>query len=169
MSIKDICKDKVFEKVYFTYAKDLKRFLFLKFGDLESAEDVMQETFLKLWKNCHKVSFEKVKSYLFTLANNAFLDIKKHEKVVRKHRENNNLSHSTSESPEYLMIEEEFLEKIEQAIAGLTDKQREVFILGKIEKKKYKEIAEELGISIKAVEKRMINALANIRKQIGHF
>ncbi len=169
MSIKDICKEKVFEKVYFTYAKDLKMFLFLKFGDLESAEDVMQETFLKLWKNCHKVSFEKVKSYLFTLANNAFLDIKKHEKVVRKHRENNNLSHSTSESPEYLMIEEEFLEKIEQAIAGLTDKQREVFILGKIEKKKYKEIAEELGISIKAVEKRMINALANIRKQIGHF
>jgi len=167
--LKDICKEKIFKEVYSKYAKDLKRFLFLKFQDLETAEDVMQETFLKLWKNCHKVIFSKVKSYLFTLGNNAFLDIKKHEKIVKNHQKTNNFSHSTIQTPEYLMIEEEFLEKIEKAIENLTDKQREVFVLGKIEKKKYKEIAEELGISIKAVEKRMMAALIKIREEIGHF
>ena len=169
MRREDLCDEKRFEAVFFQYAKDLKRYLFLKFQDLESAEDVVQETFLKLWKNCREVSPEKVRSYLFTLANNAFLDIKKHEKVVRNFAKRNDEVKFTSETPEFLMIEEEFLEKIEQAVAGLPPKQREVFVMAKIEKKKYKEIAAELGISVKAVEKRMTAALAQIREKIGYF
>jgi RNA polymerase sigma-70 factor (ECF subfamily) len=163
----NICKDHVYEQVFKTYSKDLKRFLYFKFNDMASAEDVLQESFIKLWNNCAKVEFKKVKSYLFTIANNAFLDIKKHEKVVRLHQEAN-VSNETSVSPEFIMLEEEFLSKIERVIASLPEKQREVFILSKIEKKKYREIAEQLGISVKAVEKRMRNALIVVREQIGN-
>ena len=158
----NICKPKIFEMVFKTHAKDLKRFLYFKYKDLETAEDVMQDSFVKLWQNCSKVSLEKVKSYLFTLGNNQFLNIKKHEQVIRK----NNFRHTkstTNESPEFLMIEKEYLTKIENAIANLPEKQREVFVMSKIEKKKYREIAEILNISVKAVEKRMHGALLKMR------
>ena len=54
-------------------------------------------------------------------------------------------------------------------IANLSEKQREVFLLNRIEKKKYKEIAEMLGISVKAVEKRMHGALKSLREEINFF
>ncbi len=165
----NLCKEEVFERVYFKMVKELKRFLFIKFQDMETAEDVVQDTFLKLWQNCHKVPIEKVKSYLFTVANRAFLDIKKHEKVVLNYQKKKNDEKINYQSAENIIISEEFLNKIEQAIEGLTEKQRQVFIMAKIEKKKYKEIARELNISVKAVEKRMMNALAGIRKQIKDF
>ena len=161
--LKNICNSKTFEEVFKTHAKDLKRFLYFKFQDLETAEDVMQDSFIKLWQNCAKVPFEKAKSYLFTIGNNQFLNIKKHEKVVRK----NNFRHlknATNESPEYLLIEQEYLVKVENAIDSLTAKQKEVFLLSKIEKLKYKEIAFKLDISVKAVEKRMHKALLTMRQ-----
>jgi RNA polymerase sigma-70 factor (ECF subfamily) len=164
--IVDICKEKGFDKVFNTYAKDLKRFLYFKFNDMSSAEDVLQETFIKLWNNCSKVVYSKVKSYLYTIANNTFLDIKRHEVIVRKHQKNF-VNYNTSESPEFLMIEEEFLLKVEHIIANLPKKEREVFLLSRIEKKKYKEIAEKLEISIKTVEKRMHGALLVMREKLG--
>lgn len=163
--LKNICKPKIFKFIFKTYAKELKRFLYFKFNDLETAEDVMQDTFIKLWKNCGKVSYEKVKSYLFTVGNNLFINIKKHEQVIRKNR-HRYVKNTTNESPEFLLIEKEFLTKIENAIANLTPKQREVFLLSRVEKKKYKEISVLLDISVKAVEKRMHNALIKMRKVI---
>ena len=108
---KNICNQASFLQVYETYAKDLKRFLFFKTQDIQSAEDLMQEAFIKLWKNCKKVENEKVKSFLFTIANNLFLNQVKHLKIVQEHHsdlpKNNN-----NESPEYIMMESEFLEKL---------------------------------------------------------
>ena len=74
----------------------------------------------------------------------------------------------TNESPEFILLEKEFMEKLETTIANLPDKQREVFLLNRIEKKKYKEIAEMLNISTKAVEKRMHQALVIMRQEIGN-
>jgi RNA polymerase sigma-70 factor (ECF subfamily) len=59
--------------------------------------------------------------------------------------------------------------KLKKAISDLPIKQREVFLLSRMEKKKYKEIAEITGISIKAVEKRMSLALMALRKTIGNI
>ena len=162
----NICKIKVFDQVFNTYANDLKRFLFFKYQDMASAEDVLQETFIKLWNNCNKVTLEKVKSYLYTLANNAFLDIKKHENVVRKYQKSF-VNYNTSEDPEFLMIENEYLTKVEAILNALPPKQKEVFLLSRMEKKKYKEIAKILDISIKTVEKRMHDAFVVIKEKLG--
>ena len=148
------------------YAKDLKRFIFFKTQDIDAAEDILQDTFIKLWDNCDNVNYSSVKSYLYAVANNSFLNKVKHDKVVSKYQDGHQLK-VTNESPEFVLLEKEFLEKIEAAIEALPEKQREVFLLSRLEKKKYAEISEMLGISVKAVEKRMHSALKTMREKIG--
>jgi RNA polymerase sigma-70 factor (family 1) len=164
--LKNVCHEKVFESIFNTHAKNLKRYILSKTRDPDVAEDIIQDTFVKIWEDCEKVLFDTVKSYLYTIANNLFLNIIKHHKVVQTHQKEF-VKTSTNESPEFLMLEEEFLIKLEKTIADLPEKQREVFLLNRIEKKKYKEIADQLGISVKAVEKRMHGALLVLREKIG--
>ena len=163
----NICESKIFEDVYNMYAKDIRRFLFFKTQDLDKAEDILQEVFIKLWENCSKVDYDKVKSYIYSIANNMFLNEVKHQKVVQNYNKHNK-NESTNESPEFIMLEKEFLEKLESTIATLPEKQREVFLMNRIEKKKYNDIALHLDISVKAVEKRMHQALVVMRKEIGN-
>nr|WP_321228188.1 RNA polymerase sigma-70 factor [uncultured Psychroserpens sp.] len=163
-----ICQEKTFETVYKQYSKELRRFIFFKTQDLDKAEDILQETFIKLWDNCGKVNYDSVKGYLYTIATNTFLNTIKHDKVVRKHQDAL-VMHKNNESPEFIMLEKEFMDKLERTIDALPEKQKEVFLLSRIEKKKYKEIADQLDISVKAVEKRMHLALVVIREKIGNI
>lgn len=165
---KNVCDEQVFESIFNSHAKDIKRFIFSKTRDAEVAEDIVQDAFVKIWEDCEKVLFDTVKNYLYTIANNLFLNIVKHNKIVHAHQQTNGKT-STNESPEFLVLEEEFLIKLEKAIEDLPEIQREVFLLNRIEKKKYKDIAEELGITVKAVEKRMHGALLVLREKIGNI
>jgi len=162
----EVCEPDVFDNIYKTNANNLRNFLYYKYGDLKAAEDIVQESFIKLWVNCTKVAIEKAKSFLFTVANNLFIDIKRHEKIVLKYQ-NNIKSAVDKETPEFIMQEKEFMDKLQNTIGTLPNKQREVFLLNRIDKKTYNEIAEILQISVKAVEKRMQKALIIVRKEIG--
>lgn len=164
----NICDSKTFEVIFKTYAKDIRSFLFFKTQDIQAAEDILQDVFVKLWNNCSNVSFDKVKSYLYSIANNVFINQVKHLKVVQNYKQHHK-KESTNESPEFILLEKEFLEKLETTIVRLPEKQREVFLLSRIEKKKYKEIAVQLNISVKAVEKRMHQALVTMRQEIGNI
>ncbi len=164
---RSVCESEVFSAIYKNNANDLRNYLYYKFGDLETAEDLVQESFIKLWKNCVKVIFQKAKSYLFTVATNMFIDKKRHEKVVLNYQKQNK-NHIDNQSPEFLFEEKEFMKKLQFTLGNLPDKQREVFLLNRIDNKTYKEISEMLNISVKAVEKRMHNALKIVRKEIGN-
>ena len=166
--MKSVCDSKVFEEIYTDYAKALYNFAFYKCGSSAQAEDLVQEAFIKMWNNCAKVIFNKAKSFLFTVTNNLFLNEVAHKKVVLNYRKKPIKTH-TDESPEYILEEKEFLNKLQGAIASLKEGQRIVFLMNRIDKKTYKEIAEMLGVSVKAVEKRMHLALLQLRKTIGNI
>ncbi|RZJ31778.1 MAG: sigma-70 family RNA polymerase sigma factor [Flavobacterium sp.] len=161
-----ICDEIIFSGFFKGSVRALRNYLYYKFGNEEQANDITQEAFIKLWENCKNVEPEKAKSFLYTVANNATLNQIAHQKVVLKYAKDANIPHATSQSPEYLAEEEEFKIKLENAIAGLTEAQRTAFLLNRIEGKKYQEIAEMFGISVKAVEKRISGALAALRKEI---
>jgi len=163
-----VCEEKVFESAFSTYAETLRNFIYYKCGDTDQADDLVQEAFIKLWNNCAKVPFEKAKSFLYTVINNAFLNEVAHRKVKLRYRQNSSAG-ITHESPDFILREKEFQQQLEDAIAKLSEKQREVFLLNRIDKKKYYEIAEMLNISVKAVEKRMHAALVSLRKDIEYF
>ena len=67
------------------------------------------------------------------------------------------------------MQESEFKLRLEQAISELPETQREVFLMNRIDKLTYAEIAERLGVSVKAIEKRMGKALKHMRLKIKLF
>jgi len=158
-----ICQEQSFKSVFMKHAEGLRNFMYYKTGNLAQAEDLVQDAFGKLWENCAKVSFEKAKSFLFTVANNLFLNQVEHQKVVLKFK-NQPTKTQSDITPAFLMEEKEFRQRLEQAIANLPEKQRIVFLMNRMDKKTYRVIAEELEISVKAVEKRMHKALAELRK-----
>ena len=161
----NICEEHIFSSLFNKYAKDLHNFLYYKFGELLNPKDKVQEAFIKLWENCAKVSPEKAKSFVFTTANNLMLNEVAHQKVVLKHQQTKPITH-TNESPEFLMQETEYNNKLQKALSNLTDAQREAFMMNRVEGKRFKEIAEILDISTKAVEKRIYGALEKLRKDI---
>lgn len=161
----NICEPQLFERLYKKHAKNLHDFLYYKFGEHLNPEDKVQEAFIKLWQNCSKIAPAKAKSYLFTTANNLMLNAVAHQKVVLRHHKRPQ-KHSTNESPEFVLQEKEYHQKLQNAIANLTEAQRVAFLLNRVEGKRFKEIAELLDISTKAVEKRIYGALKKLRKDI---
>jgi len=167
-SLSSVCEERVYAKVFRDYAKVVRNFILFKCGNAAQADDLTQDAFVKLWKNCAKVPLDKAKSFLFTVVKNDFFNQVEHQKVVLKYQQSKR-SHVNKETPEFVMREKEFQQELNDAINSLSEKQREVFLLNRIEKKKYKEIAEMLGISQKAVEKRMHQAMLNLRSKIKNY
>ena len=168
MDKNSVCNESVFSSVYNDVSQSVWRFIYFKCGDEAQADDLVQEAFIKLWNNCAKVAKEKAKSFLFTVANNAFLNEVAHKKVVLKHAQ---LSPSKvdHQSPEFVLEEKQYHKKLQDAIANLSEAQRTAFLLNRIEGMKYAEIAEHLNISVKAVEKRMSQALKALRTQFKNI
>jgi RNA polymerase sigma-70 factor (ECF subfamily) len=167
--VDNVCEKQVFEGIYSKNSEVINNYFFYKFGNQVMAEESVQEAFIKLWENCKKVPFAKAKSYLYTVANNISLNKYKHQKVVLKYAKTEPQQTEDLQSPEYKMEEKEFKVKLEKAIQDLSEKQRTAFLLHRIDNRSYKEIAEILNISVKAVEKRMQKALEGMRKQIDEF
>lgn len=163
MSAQDTCQESVFNDLFRKIAPLLRNFLCYKFKDVDSAEDMVQEAFMVLWKNCSQVIPDMAKAYVFRVAQNQMLKLVDKEKVKQKHIPF--ISKTThAEDPHFQMEFTEFDQRIQQAIGRLSEGQREVFLLNRVEKKTYNEIAELLEVSVKAVEKRMHKALVKIRE-----
>ena len=161
----NVCEEETFSQIYNDYGKTIWNFLYFKCGDNAQADDLVQDAFIKLWQNCKKVTREKAKSFLYTVSNNMFLNQVAHDKVVLQYAQLQPQKVDT-QSPQYLLEEKQYHQRLQNAIANLTDAQRTAFLLNRIEGKKYAEIAKILDISVKAVEKRMSHALASLRKEI---
>ena len=164
----NICEEVVFGRVYEKYAKDLHDFLYYKYGAQYHPEDKAQEAFVKLWDNCKTVSWSKAKSFLFTVANNLMLNAIKHQKVVLKYQQQPRQQH-TNQTPEFLMEENEFMERYKTVLERLPEEQRTAFLLSKAEGKKHAEIAEMMGITQKAVEYRIYSAFKTLKTELKGF
>ncbi|SHG72469.1 RNA polymerase sigma factor [Flagellimonas flava] len=164
---KSVCDEKVFKGIFDEHAEVIRNFIYYKCKDLQRAEDITQDAFIKLWQNCKKVVWGKAKSFVMKVAQNAFFNEVAHEKVILKYNQSVSKGKAISEDPEFLMEEKEFMIKLQQSISNLPEKERVVFLLSRKDKKTYREIAEITGITQKAVERRMHLALQKLKKSIG--
>ena len=141
----------------------IKNFIYYKTGDIELADDIAQDTFIKIWEKRNEIRKETVKSLLYTIAGNLCKNRFEHQQVVFEFA-NNFQQTETSVSPEFELELKEFNDKLQNAIGNLNDKNRIVFLMNRIDGLTYKQIANNLGLSQKAIEKRMKNALDELKK-----
>ena len=165
MTNKSLCNEIYFNEFYTVHIQSASNFAYYKSGDKSTSLDLAQEAFIKIWENCAKIDFSKAKSYLFTVINNLFLNKIKHEKVVFEYAKSSPYLDVNNQSPDYILEEEEFKEKLKRAISDLTEGEREVFLMNRIDGKKYREIAEMLEISQKAVEKKNVIGIKKVENK----
>lgn len=145
--------------------------LFVK--DHSLAEDVVSETFLKLYLN--RIELGKIKqfeSYLFVSIKNHSLNyLKKNQRWFNFGflERPESLSLTDDRNPEKEYIEEELREAISQCVSQLPPKRRMIFQLIKDEGLKYKEVAELLGISVNTVENHLDLAVKSLKKTVEKY
>lgn len=164
----DCCKKEVFETLYRTLSKDILRFLYYKFGADNHPEDIVQEAFIKLWKNCQHVLPQKAKAFLIKVSSNHMLNDIEKKKVSLNFNKSLTVQED-KQDPEFLMRESEFGDRLKKALEELPEHQRVAFLMNRVEKKKHQEIADLLGIGRKAVEKRIYSAVKTLKEKLGEI
>jgi RNA polymerase sigma-70 factor (ECF subfamily) len=143
------------------------RFVYSK----ETAEDLVSEVFCKFWKT---KAYENITSsfryYLFrSVRNEAYnylrLEFQKLETIETAMSQ----EEAFNQRPDQIMQFEEVLHKVEELVEGLPPQCRKVFLLSRFEGKKYQDIANELGLSIKTVEVHIVKALSIVRKGLKDY
>ena len=133
---------------------------------MQEAEDIAQETFLKIWEKRGTINIETIGPLLFKISGNIFLNRIEHQKVVL--RFSTDYSDGIfSDSPDFLLEMKDFDQRLQAAISELDEKSRTVFLMNRIDDMTYSRIAENLGLSVKAIEKRMSKALAFLKERMN--
>ena len=121
---------------------------------------------MRLWEKMPDLVNDNIKALLYKIAGDIFISHIRRRKVSMNYKAKV-LEEEFSQSPHELLRYKELLQTYEKAIESLPEKQRTVFLLSRMEGLKYYEIADNMGVSVKAIEKRMKNALEYLRKAIG--
>lgn len=161
---------KILESFAGSYS-DLLRHLTRRLGRENDAADVMQDTFLKLQSIPADLDIRNERSYLFRIADNLATDhLRRQQKIGQRFA-----SMEDFDSPDKAPLADQVVDyrqrlaRLEDAIAELPDRQRQVFLMHKYDGLSHSEIAMELRISRSAVEKLIMKALAHCRNRLGNL
>ncbi len=163
-----------FEKLVLRHQVGLFNFFMRLLGQREAAEDQTQEVFLRLYLHSGSyVETAKFTTYLYRIAKNSWID---HLRKIGRRGKMHSLDQETAAgqnlygyldanttSPLERLEQQDRAEMVDQAIAGLPEEQRVVFVLSEVQGMKYAEIAATLGIPVGTVKSRMHVAMQRLR------
>ncbi len=142
------------------YSDNLYRFILKNIHDEDKACDIVQESFEKLWLKVESVSYDKVKSYLFSTGYHTMIDLIRREKKVTSF-ENVNLE-SYSHTEQFTDLNE----VLHKALSLLPETQRSVILLRDYEGYSYEEIGEITGLNESQVKVYIFRARAFLKNYI---
>ncbi|MBU2916161.1 RNA polymerase sigma-70 factor [Reichenbachiella agariperforans] len=160
-----------FEQVFRNYYTELSRFCLKYVRDEFAAEELVQEVFINIWERRHTLSVNtSVKAYLYTAVRNRSFNYLKLQmpKELRKVDVEGVVDLSdVAENREEAWVMDELRVYVQQAIDTLPPKCQTIFNLSRNAGMTYKEIAEELDLSVKTVENQIGHALRKLREQLN--
>jgi RNA polymerase sigma-70 factor (ECF subfamily) len=161
------------------YDKRLLNFVYRTIGDRERAQDLVQETFVRVYRHLHRFDqTKKFSTWIYTIAGNLaknelrnrsrnplvlFQTIKKNWEADHRPLE----WEDTKLRPDDLFRKRHLREMVENAVAELPEHHRIVFVLREIEGKTYEEIAEITGCNLGTVKSRLNRARNNFARIIA--
>ena len=156
-----------FKNIFDTHFNSVRNYIYYRSGDKDLATDVAQEAFTRLWEKMPELVEGNIKALIFKIASDIFISQLRKRNVATKFKAKV-VEEELGESPYDLIRYKELLQNYEKALERLPEKQRTVFLMSRMDGLKYIEIADNLGVGVKAIEKRMKNALEYLRKAIGN-
>lgn len=168
-----------FEEIYVSWFSRMKCFALEYLIAEEDAENVVQDVFTGLWEKKEILSADiNLIAFLFTSVKNRCIDLLRHKAVMQEaantmqeeYRLVLRMKLASLELFDQSVLSNRDIERIiTEAIDALPDKCREIFIKSKMEGKKQKEIANELGVSVKTVENQMAIAYKKIKVELKDY
>lgn len=145
----------------------VRNYIYYRCGDVNLATDVAQDTFIKLWEKRSKFSDDNIKGLLFKISRDIFIS------AYRKKSRETDFSFRMkpeyeNQSPLDILQYDELKSHYNNLLKSMPEKQRVVFLMHRMDNLKYAEIASALGLSQKAIEKRMKLALDYLKKHINN-
>ena len=156
---------KEFKIVFDNHFSEIRRYVFYRSGNEETANDVAQEVFIKLWEKRAKIEIKTVRALLYKIASDLFISTYRKEKKDFEFFKHFIPAESNASADDNVHFEE-LKKQYEQALKTMPENQRMVFLLNRVDELTYPEIAERLGLSVKAIEKRMSLALKYLKENL---
>lgn len=134
--------------------------------DDEASKDVVADAFELVWRRLQDSDVDKLSSYLLTAVKNVCLDyIRKQNIRSRYVQASVQAVGKQSFNPEEVDLHEEKIQTIMRSLDELTPRTQQIVTMCYVQRKKYREVAEELGISESAVKKHIMQALSYMRQK----
>lgn len=162
-------QERAFDYIFRKYFKALCAQANVYVNDLDKAQSLVQDCFIKLWINRKEAgNIKNLSSYLTFMVRNQCIDHIRKTKSLKILHENAE-TETEIEDSEDLLNSHEFEEKLVLILAALPERSRMAFEYSRFENLSYKEIAAKMDISIKGVEALVSRALKTLRKELKDY
>ncbi len=134
----------------------------------EIADELLQDVFLKVWIKKDTVNLEQsFKPWLYTIAQNTVYDYYRKLAQDKKMQDHliNTFATFYNQTEDYIYNKERTA-ALNEAIEQLPPQRKEIFRLCKLEEKSYKEVAEQLNISVSTVSNQLVHATKAVKDHI---
>ncbi len=167
-------EEKAFEAIVDRYIKPVYGFVFRFTGHVEESNDLVQDIFLKVWKNLKKFDPEKsFKAWIFTIARNTVFDwLRKQKSIVFSDLDTEDQSFAetiadTEPIADEVLFQKENQDALNRAIGELSEETRELVLLRLGEELTFDEIAEIVGKPMNTVKSKYRRALLELKRKLS--
>ena len=161
-----------FEKLFRQHYTPLCMYAFSITGRKDISEEVVQDVYYNIWKEKESIQIPRsVKNYLYGAVKNLSLRYHEHLAVQERHREHvhSNINQETDLSPQELLEYKELENVVTNILNKLPERRMQIFLMHRLDGKKYTEIADFYSISVKTVEAEMTKAYKALRQGIEQY
>lgn len=155
-----------FDQLFRDYYERLFFYAYHHLQEVESSRDVVHDAFEYVWRHRGHIDLSHAKSYLYTIVHSRCIDLLRRHLTRQDYLVHLEETLTVGTTQEEIELYEEQMRCLRQAIQLLTPLTRRVLESCYLHRKSYKEVAEELGCSVSAVQKHIVKALRLMRKEM---